>query len=101
MAVRAVQAKKALRIEYQASGCVHLMLPTYALVAVHTIESSEHAVFTAAGHGFTDKLKQMFGNKEEEGDKSKGDKEAKPTQARHISILKELALEYPPEAVVK
>lgn len=103
LVMKAVQAKKALRIDYQSEnqqpqGCVHLMLPTYALVAVHTIESSEHAVFTAAGHGFTDKLKQMFGNKEEEKPKGEG-KDVKPTQARHISILQELALQYPPKAV--
>lgn len=86
---------KALKVDYQQHGCVSLMLPSYALVAVHTIKSADHAMKTSAGHGFVEKLKSMMlGDEQEEGD-GKG-KEGAKTQARHSSILEELERKFPP-----
>lgn len=95
----------ALRVDYQSNGgCVHLMLEKYALVAVHTIKNAEHAMATAAGHGFGDKLKELFGSKKEDGEEGKptDKKEGAKTQGRHGSsaILLRLKREFPPRAVV-
>lgn len=87
---------KALKVDYASQGgCVHLMLPSYALVAVHTIKSEEHAMATAAGHGFVEKLKSMMlgDDKKPEGE---GKEEGPKTQARHSSILQELERQFPP-----
>jgi hypothetical protein len=106
----AKQSEKSYRLDWKNNGCVHLVLgTTYALVAVHTIKSVEHAMATAGGHGFIDKLKEMILGDEEPdkgSDKDKSDdkdKEPKKTGSRHSSsdILKELERKFPPRVTIE
>lgn len=96
---------KSYLIDWKTHGCVHLVLNNWAVVAIHTIKSSEHAMNTAAGHGFIDKLKSMvLGDEEgegEEGAKEKGE-EPKKTGARHSDIiLKTLKKQFPPKVTIE
>lgn len=104
----AKKSAKSYLVDWQTPGCVHLMLNDYALVAIHTIKSSEHAMNTAAGHGFIDKLKSMVLGDEEEGEegseKSKDDKEKdapKKTGSRHRGMLLELEKQFPPKITIE
>jgi hypothetical protein len=104
----ATKSAESYRIDWQTHGCVHLMLRDYALVAIHSIKNVEHAMLTAANHGFIDKLKSMvLGDEEPEGDKDKpkddkGKDEQPKTAARHSSdVLKELRKAYPPSVTIE
>lgn len=97
----AKKSAKSYLIDWQTPGCVHLMLNDYALVAIHTIKSSEHAMNTAAGHGFIARLEELVLGKEEgeEGAKEKGE-EPKKTGSRH-SVLRELERQFPPKITIE
>ena len=104
----AKRSPKSYLIDWKTHGCVHLMLNNWAVVAIHTIKSSDHAMNTAAGHGFIDKLKSMVLG-EDEGEGTKDDKEGtndepKKTASRHASsssLLRKLEEQFPPKVTIK